>query len=116
MKSLLTVTTVLLCMALPAKAETGAVADIPLSRQAEIRYLLKQDCGSCHGMQLTGGLGPALTAERLKPLPESLLTATILKGRAGTPMPPWETFLSEVEATWLAQQLRAGTALQEETP
>lgn len=116
MKNLPTVITVLLCMVLPVKAEVGGATGIPSPRQAEIRYLLKQDCGSCHGIRLTGGLGPALTAERLKPLPESLLVTTILKGRAGTPMPPWETFLGEAEATWLAQQLLAGTALQEETP
>ena len=36
------------------------------TRQAELRYLLKQDCGSCHGMTMKGGLGPALLPQTLK--------------------------------------------------
>lgn len=113
MKSPLPLMAVLLCTALPVRAGVDAAAGIPAPRQSEIRYLLKQDCGSCHGLTLNGGLGPALTVERLKPSPESLLVATILKGRTRTPMPPWENFLTETEARWLVQQLQAGTALQE---
>ncbi|MDX2370482.1 MAG: hypothetical protein QNK36_19105, partial [Colwellia sp.] len=29
-------------------------------RKAQLTHMVKQDCGSCHGMTLKGGLGPAL--------------------------------------------------------
>jgi cytochrome c55X len=35
----------------------------------------------------------------------------ILHGRPGTPMAPWQPFMSETEATWLVQQLLEGKAL-----
>jgi cytochrome c55X len=78
------------------------------ARQGQILYLLRHDCGSCHGMTLAGGLGPALRPERLAPMNTEALAATILQGRPGTPMPPWNPFLSEMEARWLAQQLQQG--------
>lgn len=90
---------------------TGSVqadTSVPAARQAELLYLLKHDCGSCHGMRLEGGLGPALTAERLAPYELSFLALTIVQGRPGTPMPPWRPFLTEQEALWLAQQLKQG--------
>jgi cytochrome c55X len=85
-----------------------AAAGPPPARQAELLYLLKHDCGSCHGMRLEGGLGPALTPRRLQPLTREQLSATILHGRPGTPMPPWRPFLSPDEAQWLAWQLKQG--------
>ncbi len=57
-------------------------------RQAQLRHLLLQDCGSCHGLRLTGGLGPALTPEALRGKPRESLVATVLMGRSQTPMPP----------------------------
>ncbi len=87
----------------------GAVtAEVPEQRAAEIRHLLKHDCGSCHGMRLKGGLGPSLDPERLQALSAEQISATILYGRPGTPMPPWQPFLSEQEALWLAGQLKQG--------
>jgi len=83
-------------------------AELPAQRQAEITYMLLQDCGSCHGMRLTGGLGPALTPERFEKWTEEQLAATILYGRPGTPMPPWRPFLTEPEARWLARTLKQG--------
>jgi len=88
-----------------------AAADIdsPLQpRQRQLLRLLKQDCGSCHGLRLTGGLGPALTPQALKDKPAGSLAATILYGRAGTAMPPWRPFLSEAEAQWLVGRMREG--------
>lgn len=85
-----------------------ATAEIHPQRQAELIYLLKHDCGSCHGMRLEGGLGPALKSERLESWKSEQLALTILYGRPGTPMPPWRPFLSDVEARWLAQQLKEG--------
>ena len=78
------------------------------SRQREIVRLLRQDCGSCHGMRLTGGLGPPLTPQALRDKPSDSLVATIVSGRAGTAMPPWRPFLSEAEAAWLVARLREG--------
>ena len=75
-------------------------------RQAELRNLLEQDCGSCHGMTRKGGLGPALTAEALKDKPIELLSITISEGRPGTPMPPWKFLLSQSDIDWLAQTLK----------
>jgi len=78
------------------------------ARQAELRNLVKQDCGSCHGMTLRGGLGPALTADHLRGRPAQALVETILEGRPKTPMPPWRDFLSREEAAWIVQQLQSG--------
>jgi cytochrome c55X len=80
----------------------------PLTRQHELLRLLHQDCGSCHGLRLTGGLGPALTAGALKDKPDASLVATIVAGRRGTPMPPWQPFMTEEEARWLVTRLKEG--------
>ena len=79
-----------------------------LQRQKELSYLLKHDCGSCHGMRLEGGLGPALKPARLQHYSVEQLAVTILHGRPGTPMPPWQPFLSEQDAHWLAARLKQG--------
>ena len=82
-------------------------ADKPdVKRQKELRNLLQQDCGSCHGMTRKGGLGPALTVEALKGKPIEYLTFTISEGRPGTPMPPWKHLLSESDINWLALALK----------
>ena len=94
--------------ALSALWSGTACAEIPASRQAELMHLLVQDCGSCHGMQLTGALGPPLTREALADKPVDSLAATIYQGRPGTPMPGWRGMLSEAEAVWIAEQLVNG--------
>lgn len=78
------------------------------ARQQALVHMVRQDCGSCHGMRLTGGLGPALTREALADRPLESLVATTLHGRPGTPMPGWSSMLSEAEARWIARQLQAG--------
>ncbi len=93
----------LLC-SLPASAASPDPA-----RQAELIRLLRQDCGSCHGMTLKGGLGPALLPANLKEKPAEGLAATIYHGRPGTPMPPWKQFMSEAEAAWLVELLMSGS-------
>ncbi len=70
--------------------------------------LVRQDCGSCHGMTLRGGLGPALLPATLHDKPAEGLVATIYCGRPGTAMPPWKQFMSEAEAGWIVQQLMSG--------
>ena len=89
-----------------ASAAPGAQPDA--ARQRELLVLLKQDCGSCHGMRLTGGLGPALTPEALRTKPAESLAATIVYGRTGTAMPPWRRFMSEAEADWLVARMIDG--------
>jgi len=78
------------------------------ARQNELTHLVKQDCGSCHGMTLKGGLGPALLMENLQDKPILFIQNTILYGRSGTAMPPWKTLLTEQEALWIAEQLKQG--------
>ena len=88
----------------PLAAQSADAAIPGAARQRELIFLLRQDCGSCHGMRLTGGLGPALTADALKDRPPESVVATIVHGRPGTPMPPWRRFVSQAEAEWLAAQ------------
>lgn len=86
-----------------------AVAQAPdATRQQQLLHLLKQDCGSCHGMTLKGGLGPDLLPARLSRLPREFLITTIAQGRPGTPMPPWESLLSGDDIAWLVDQLQRG--------
>lgn len=88
----------------------GVVAPT-LARQAELLSLVRQDCGSCHGLRFEGGLGTPLTPEMLKGKSAKELRDlrdTILYGRDGTPMPPWNPFLTEAEAAWIVQLLQKG--------
>jgi cytochrome c55X len=94
------------CLLLAALACLSVAAEpLPATRQQELQHLLYQDCGSCHGMRLTGGLGPALTPAALAGKPRALLTATIREGRAGTPMPPWKDILDDTDIDWLVDHL-----------
>jgi cytochrome c55X len=88
----------------------GGAAAQPLApgREAELVRLVRQDCGSCHGLTLRGGLGPALSAAALAGRSPESLKLVILYGRPGTPMPPWSAFLTEQEAQWIAARLLAG--------
>jgi cytochrome c55X len=98
-----------LAIATPIAGATDAVGQAPpQSRQRELVHLLKQDCGSCHGLTLRGGLGPALTADMLRAKPSESLVATIVHGRPGTAMPPWQRFVTESEARWLVQRMQVG--------
>jgi cytochrome c55X len=81
---------------------------VPPGRQGELVHMVRQDCGSCHGMRLTGGLGPALTPDALADKPVAAMASTILHGRPGTPMPGWHAMLSGTEAQWIAEQLLRG--------
>ncbi len=86
-----------------------AWADTPApARQAELLSLVRQDCGSCHGLRLEGGLGLPLTSQALREKSPEALKQTILHGRGGTPMPPWKPFLTEAEAGWIVDILLKG--------
>ncbi len=97
----------MLIMLCALTASAGANADrLSVQRQQELKDLVHQDCGSCHGMRLTGGLGPALTPQALQGKNHEFVTATISEGRLGTPMPPWRSLLSASEIHWIADYLK----------
>lgn len=96
----------LACFAFAAAA--AQASDLAPERRAQLRHLVLQDCGSCHGMRMTGGLGPALTPQALRERDPNSMIVTILAGRPGTAMPPWRPFLTENEAAWILEQLLKG--------
>ena len=77
-------------------------------RAAQLAYMVRQDCGSCHGMTLAGGLGPSLLPAALNGKPADYLKLLILDGRTGTAMPGWSPLLSAADAEWIAQRLLKG--------
>jgi len=86
---------------------TTAFAGEPSAdRQSTLRNMLNHDCGACHGLTLKGGLGPSLLPEALAGKPDDFLISTILNGREGTAMPPWQPFMNRDEAAWLVGILR----------
>ena len=86
-----------------------ALAEEPIGARAdEIMNLVIQDCGSCHGLTMKGGLGPALLPEKLVGKDVADLSDTIMNGVPGTPMPPWKSELSQAEANWIAERLKEG--------
>ena len=89
-----------------------AIAEVDPTRQNELLYFIKHDCGSCHGMTLKGGLCPALLPETLAAKPKSYLVATIMEGHPNTAMPPWKSMLNHDEAVWITEQLQDGSLLQ----
>lgn len=96
--------------ALPVSATSAAAGgQVPAAtRQAELLRLVRQDCGSCHGLQMEGGLGLPLTPRALADKPPEALVQTVLHGRRGTAMPPWSPFLTEDEAGWVVEKLLQG--------
>ncbi len=85
---------------------TGVAEQLEIERQRELKALLFQDCGSCHGMKLTGGLGPSLQPEDISGKNDRYLVDIILNGKKLTPMPPWRQFLSLEEVKWIVGFLR----------
>ena len=95
-------------------ATQAAIAEVATARQNELLYFIKHDCGSCHGMTLKGGLGPALLPATLSAKPRDYLVTTILEGRPNTAMPPWKSMLSKDDAIWITEQLQSGSVQQTE--
>lgn len=96
---------------------TACVLSLPLlasaaqpdtARRVELLGLLQQDCGSCHGLRLKGGLGPALLPADLRGQTADSLFTIIKYGRPGTAMPPWGPLLGDNEIRWLVERLLAG--------
>ncbi|WP_341645240.1 c-type cytochrome [Thauera sp. SDU_THAU2] len=91
-----------------AQEARPAVTTPETQRARELIHIVRQDCGSCHGLTLAGGLGPALTPDVLADKPFEGLVATVFSGRPGTPMPPFRSIVSEAEAEWIVDQLMRG--------
>jgi len=103
-KSMHSVAAIVVAAGLPLAALAGTTPD----RAAELERLVRQDCGSCHGMTLKGGLGPDIRAETLKDWPRDALVGIILDGVPDTPMPPWRPLISTADAEWIADYLLKG--------
>ena len=117
MKHLLFIISFLMTQSVVAQSSASKIDTV---RQAELLHFLKHDCGSCHGMTLKGGLGPALLPEMLSAKPTDFLVTTILEGRPNTAMPPWKPMLSYDDALWITEKLQSGqtglTKSAKETP
>jgi len=102
--------TVLLAGFMTVQAAAAEEHSIPAERQQELIHLLVQDCGSCHGLTLEGGLGPPLLASLMADKPQAWLRQVILDGIPGTAMPPWRPILSEDEVGWLVSAMQKGVS------
>lgn len=85
---------------------TPAFADVTAERAAALEHMVTQDCGSCHGLTMKGGLGRPLTPAALAQAEPEGLALIILDGVPGTAMPPWRPLLTEDEALWIARHLK----------
>lgn len=89
-------------------AATASASAEEIADAGKLANLVRQDCGSCHGLTLRGGLGKPLTSENLGVWNREQLVSIILDGVPGTPMPPWRALLSEGDARWIADRLQQG--------
>lgn len=87
---------------------TTIASAVSTDRQLELRNFLEQDCGSCHGMTLQGGLGTPLTSQALINKTNDYLKTIILYGKPNTAMPAWKSLLKEEEVDFIIQLLRRG--------
>lgn len=94
------------CMAWPMLAAGEASLD-PQEQRELIRFV-RQECGFCHGLRLTGGLGSPLTAAAMRERPIEYLEAVIQHGIPGTAMPGWAPHLTPRQVHWIAERLREG--------
>jgi len=83
-------------------------AAIDAERERELIALVRQDCGSCHGMTLKGGLGKPLQPADLAESDVESIASIILEGVPGRPMPPWKGLLNKADAEWIARKLKEG--------
>jgi len=89
-------------------ATASASAGEGAADAARLSNLVRQDCGSCHGLTLKGGLGKPLTSDHLRAWSSEQLVSIILDGVPGTPMPPWRPLMSESDARWIVDRLQQG--------
>lgn len=98
-------------VAFVALAGAALAGEPAADRRAELLYMLKHDCGSCHGMSMKGGLGAPLLPSAMADRDSADLAAVILDGVPGTPMPPWRALLSPDDAVWLANAIKDGKGM-----
>ncbi|MCS4503467.1 hypothetical protein KBTX_02042 [wastewater metagenome] len=104
----------LLLVALTVPLVPAAGAERPAAlRGRSLGSIVREDCGACHGLRLTGGLGPDITASALSGRDVGALAATIEHGRPGTAMPPFGPLFSHAEIRAIARGLKSGRYLQE---
>ena len=95
-------------LALPASLAAQPALATTSKPVKELVRLVRQDCGSCHGLTLKGGLGKPLLPKNLAGRDADTLAQIILDGIPGTPMPPWRGILAESDALWIARKLKEG--------
>lgn len=96
-------------MAMAMAAGDGAPGSgLAPERLAQLNEMVREDCGSCHGMTLKGGLGRPLLPEYFEGRDAGTIAEIILDGIPGTAMPPWRGLLSEAEVAWIAVALKDG--------
>lgn len=83
-------------------------AAISQQRQQALLNMLRHDCGSCHGLTMAGGLGPALTKASLQGKSVTQLQYIILQGSRYQPMPAFKQILTIEEVKWIVNRLRSG--------
>ncbi|MEM8663733.1 MAG: cytochrome c [Pseudomonadota bacterium] len=88
----------------------AAAEGVDTAREAELKHVVRQDCGACHGLTLAGGLGSDIRPDAIAGHTVDTLATIILDGLPGTAMPPWRPLLSEADARWIAACLIEGTA------
>ncbi len=87
---------------------TGPALGGEANEDSELVNLVHQDCGSCHGLTLKGGLGPDIRPESLSHYDIETLSTVVLDGIPGTAMPPWRPLVSETYAERIAEYLLRG--------
>ncbi|MRX50483.1 cytochrome c [Paracoccus sp. S-4012] len=94
-----------LAVAATLAAGAAPTGEISAERAAQLQHMVVQDCGSCHGLTMKGGLGTAITPEALAGRDPEGLAEIVLDGIPGTAMPPWRPLITEAEALWIARWL-----------
>lgn len=93
-------------LAVSVAGALAAGALVAPQRAVELEHMVIQDCGSCHGLTMKGGLGKPITPADLASFDAEGLAAIILDGVPGTAMPPWRPLISEADALWIAEYLK----------
>ena len=97
---------VIAALCLASIATTARATEIGAAQAEKLERLVVQDCGSCHGLTLKGGLGTPIHKDRMQHYAREDLRDIILDGVPGTAMPPWRPLITEGEALWIADYLR----------
>ncbi len=97
-----------LALGLACLCVAPALAAAEQSLTDYLTNLVKHDCGSCHGIDMKGGLGRPLTVEALEGVDAETLKEIILHGIPDTAMPGWHGLISESDAAWIAAGLKEG--------